>query len=56
MVPNVAALVGLATLVAAVDLQVRVVEKPSVRHSHGTVYERYAQRVGRFVPGLGRFS
>ena len=47
-------MVAVLLLVAAVQLQVRVVEEPYLRRVHGRVYRGYAARVGRFVPGLGR--
>ena len=54
LVPNAAALVGIAALVLALEIQVRLVEEPYLRRAHGAAYEHYASRVGRFVPGLGR--
>ncbi len=54
MVPNVVALSGLALLVVALQLQVRVVEEPYLRRAHGDVYADYQAAVGRFVPRLGR--
>jgi protein-S-isoprenylcysteine O-methyltransferase Ste14 len=54
MVPNVVALLGLVMLLVALELQVRVVEEPYLRREHGAVYEDYASRTGRFLPGLGR--
>lgn len=54
MVPNAVAIAGVLALVAALHLQVRVVEEPYLRRAHGDVYTGYAARVGRFVPGLGR--
>ncbi|MFF1291710.1 MULTISPECIES: methyltransferase family protein [unclassified Streptomyces] len=54
MVPNVLALASLASLVIAVELQVRVVEEPYLREAHGSAYLEYAARAGRFVPGMGR--
>lgn len=54
LVPNAAALAGLAALVAALEIQVRVVEEPYLRERHGAAYEAYASRVGRFLPGVGR--
>lgn len=54
MVPNVVALAGLAALLAALELQVRVVEEPYLLDVHGDRYADYAARVGRFVPGVGR--
>jgi protein-S-isoprenylcysteine O-methyltransferase Ste14 len=54
MVPNVVALVGLVMLVVALQLQVRVVEEPYLCHEHGTLYEDYASKTGRFVPRSGQ--
>ena len=53
MVPSVVAIVGALALLAAVELQVRVVEEPYLLTAHGDSYRRYAGRVGRFVPGVG---
>jgi protein-S-isoprenylcysteine O-methyltransferase Ste14 len=53
MVPNVIAVVGLAALVAALQLQVRIVEEPYLRRLHGAKYASYEAAVGRFLPGLG---
>lgn len=55
MVPNVFALAGFVALVAAVELQVRLVEEPYLARVHGTRYAEYAAKVGRFAPGFGRF-
>lgn len=54
MVPSWVAIAGVVALVVALELQVRVVEEPYLRHAHGEAYESYAARVGRFVPGVGR--
>jgi protein-S-isoprenylcysteine O-methyltransferase Ste14 len=54
MVPSAVALIGLAALVAALELQVRVVEEPYLRRVHGAAYAQYAARAGRFVPLVGR--
>ena len=54
LVPSWVALVGLAGLVVALEVQVRVVEEPYLRRVHGETYAAYAARVGRFVPGVGR--
>ncbi|MEU0042988.1 methyltransferase family protein [Streptomyces werraensis] len=54
MVPNVLAFAALAALIIAVELQVRVVEEPYLRATHGQSYLAYAARAGRFVPGIGR--
>ncbi|MGC4971689.1 methyltransferase family protein [Streptomyces sp. DT199] len=53
-VPNVLALASLIALVAAIELQVRVVEEPYLRQMHGAAHLEYAASVGRFVPGVGR--
>lgn len=54
IVPNWPALVGLALLVIAIEIQVRSVEEPYLRTVHGTAYASYLRTTGRFVPGLGR--
>lgn len=54
MVPSWIAFAGIAGLLLALELQVRVVEEPYLRTVHGGAYATYAARVGRFVPGLGR--
>jgi len=54
MVPNVFAFLAVAVLLAAVELQVRVVEEPYLLATHGDEYRRYMTRTGRFFPGLGR--
>ncbi|MCX5601263.1 isoprenylcysteine carboxylmethyltransferase family protein [Streptomyces phaeochromogenes] len=55
MVPNLLAVVALAALIVAIELQVRVVEEPYLRAVHGSVYVEYAATAGRFLPWLGRF-
>ncbi len=54
LVPNVVALGALAILVAALEIQVRLVEEPYLVGVHSAHYRAYAARTGRFVPGLGR--
>jgi protein-S-isoprenylcysteine O-methyltransferase Ste14 len=54
MVPSVVAIASFAIMVVALELQVRVVEEPYLRRTHGAAYEAYAARVGRFVPWVGR--
>jgi protein-S-isoprenylcysteine O-methyltransferase Ste14 len=54
MVPSVVALAGVAALLLALELQVRVVEEPHLLRAHGEPYRVYAARVGRFLPGVGR--
>ncbi len=56
MVPNAAALVGFVALIGALELQVRFVEEPYLLKTHGESYAKYASRVGRFAPGLGRLK
>jgi len=56
LVPSWVAIAGLVGLVAALELQVRVVEEPYLRQIHGESYADYAARVGRFVPGMGRLQ
>lgn len=54
MVPNAVALAAWLVLVLALQLQVRAVEEPYLVATHGEAYRRYAARVGRFLPGVGR--
>jgi protein-S-isoprenylcysteine O-methyltransferase Ste14 len=54
LLPNWPALAAVACLAAGLELQVRWVEEPYLLANHGEAYRRYAARVGRFVPGLGR--
>jgi protein-S-isoprenylcysteine O-methyltransferase Ste14 len=56
LVPNVPELVALGLLALGLDLHVRQVEEPYLAATHGDSYARYAARVGRFVPGVGRLS
>jgi protein-S-isoprenylcysteine O-methyltransferase Ste14 len=55
-VPNLIAFFGLLVSLVGIELQVRVVEEPYLTRIHGARYLSYAQRVGRFVPGLGRIK
>ncbi|WP_148575349.1 methyltransferase family protein [Nocardioides caldifontis] len=55
MVPNVVAVGGFVLLLVALQLQVRVVEEPYLRLTHGADYVRYARTTGRFLPGIGRY-
>ena len=54
MVPSWVAFAGVLALFVALELQVRIVEEPYLRRTHGEPYLAYAERVGRFVPGVGR--
>jgi protein-S-isoprenylcysteine O-methyltransferase Ste14 len=55
MVPTWLGLVGAVVVALGLELQVRAVEEPYLLRTHGESYRRYASRVGRFMPGLGRF-
>ncbi|WP_327304109.1 isoprenylcysteine carboxylmethyltransferase family protein [Streptomyces sp. NBC_01298] len=50
MIPNWLTLVALACLIAAIQLQVRVVEEPYLMAVHGPAYAAYTARTGRFLP------
>ena len=54
LLPNPLTLASFATLLLAVELQVRGAEEPHLLRTHGDRYRTYARRVGRFLPGLGR--
>ncbi len=56
LAPSWVSLLGLVGLVAALELQVRVVEEPYLLKVHGRAYADYAARVGRFAPGIGRLG
>jgi protein-S-isoprenylcysteine O-methyltransferase Ste14 len=54
LAPNPVAFAALAALVAAIEVQVRLVEEPYLARAHGDSYLRWAAATGRFLPGLGR--
>lgn len=54
MTPSPWAVVGAAAVVLGVQLQARAVEEPYLRALHGADFARWAERAGRFLPGLGR--
>ena len=54
MAPTWLSIAGVAALVAACQVQTRLVEEPYLLRTHGQAYAGYANRVGRFVPLLGR--
>ena len=54
LVPNAATVASPVLLLVALELQTRLVEEPHLVRTHGEEYERYAARVGRFFPGVGR--
>jgi protein-S-isoprenylcysteine O-methyltransferase Ste14 len=53
---NVASLAAAVALFVAVELQVRLVEEPYLRATHGEAWARWAARTGRFVPLVGRLG
>ncbi|WP_066910633.1 methyltransferase family protein [Millisia brevis] len=55
LVPNPIAVAAVLALTVAIEVQVRVVEEPYLLATHGASYREYGARVGRFVPGIGRF-
>ena len=50
MVPTWPQLLGLASLITGIHIQVRMVEEPDLTRTHGTPYTTYTQHVGRFLP------
>lgn len=52
VLPTLAMLAGLALLWLAIELQVRLVEEPHLLGLHGSDYEMYCRRAGRFLPRL----
>lgn len=54
LVPNIVSLLAVAALIAALEIQVRLVEEPYLKVAHGESYRRYAAGTGRFLPGIGR--
>ena len=53
LAPNPVAIAAFAALIAALEIQVRLVEEPYLLREHDPAYRQYAGRVGRFVPGVG---
>ena len=54
MVPNLVAAAMLVAFVAALQVQVRLVEEPYLHRVHAGAWEQYAARTGRFLPWIGR--
>jgi protein-S-isoprenylcysteine O-methyltransferase Ste14 len=54
LTPNVIALLAIAALVTAVEIQVKAVEEPYLERTHGDAYRAYRACTWRFVPFLGR--
>jgi protein-S-isoprenylcysteine O-methyltransferase Ste14 len=53
LVPNPVSAAALLVLVAALEVQVRMVEEPYLSTIHGPAYDVYRSSAGRFVPGVG---
>lgn len=53
LVPNLVSAAAFVVLIAALEIQVRLVEEPYLRATHGPAYDTYRATVGRFVPRLG---
>jgi protein-S-isoprenylcysteine O-methyltransferase Ste14 len=53
MTPTWPQLLVLLTVIAGIELQVRAVEEPYLRSTHGPAYTDYTSRTGRFLPMLG---
>jgi protein-S-isoprenylcysteine O-methyltransferase Ste14 len=56
MVPTWLGIAAVAVVALGLEIQVRLVEEPYLARTHGDEYRGYASRVGRFLPGVGRFS
>jgi protein-S-isoprenylcysteine O-methyltransferase Ste14 len=54
VVPNVVSLASVILFVVVFEAETRSIEEPHLLAVHGEGYRRYAARVGRFVPGIGR--
>jgi protein-S-isoprenylcysteine O-methyltransferase Ste14 len=54
LVPTVVTVLSLLCLMAAVQIQVRVIEEPYLDRTHGEQYRRYMAQAGRFLPRLSR--
>ena len=54
LAPNVVAIVAVVALIAALEIQTRLVEEPYLLRTHGQAYATYAAKVGRFFPLVGR--
>ncbi|WP_425308284.1 isoprenylcysteine carboxylmethyltransferase family protein [Ammonicoccus fulvus] len=54
MAPTWLSLIGAGLMIAACQVQTRLVEEPYLLARHDTAYRAYATAAGRFVPGAGR--
>ncbi|HEY9555173.1 MAG TPA: isoprenylcysteine carboxylmethyltransferase family protein [Acidimicrobiales bacterium] len=53
LLANLWALAALVALLVGLELQVRFVEEPYLRRTHGRTYDSYAAQAGRFIPSVG---
>jgi protein-S-isoprenylcysteine O-methyltransferase Ste14 len=53
MVPSWISIAAVGVLVAALEVQVRIVEEPYLATVHGDTYASYRRSAGRFLPGIG---
>ena len=53
-VPTIVTALGLLVATAGIVAQVVLVEEPHLRRQHGTDYDAYVNRSGRFLPGLAK--
>ncbi|HEX3293175.1 MAG TPA: isoprenylcysteine carboxylmethyltransferase family protein [Solirubrobacterales bacterium] len=56
LVPTWLSIATVFVIAAGLELQVRAVEEPFLMRAHGDAYRAYGARVGRFLPGVGRFT
>jgi len=54
IVPSPFSLLGVGCVILGLELQVRVLEEPSLLRVHGRPWQKYASSVGRFLPGVGK--
>lgn len=53
-VPTFLSVGAVLVAIAAIEVQVRLVEEPYLIKTHGDSYRRYAENTGRLLPGVGR--
>lgn len=56
LVPNAVSLAAFLALIAALQIQVRLVEEPYLARIHGRLYAQFAATTGRFLPAVGRMG
>ena len=56
LLPNAVSALAFLTALTGLELQVRLVEEPYLMSIHREAYARYAARVGRFLPFIGRMD